>query len=156
MLDELLGARPVEAILAGRARITLGGQDYLLPDLANRPNREWLESIDGRLRGLLEAVDAANDDLPAIMSALQGASEELLDVLIAYDAHGILPAREVLDETATPREILLGVLGVWQAANPLVGIALAGIASGIRSQLPAPTSSSPTPTAGRRATSRKH
>jgi hypothetical protein len=155
VLDSIMGPRPVEAILAGRARVTLAGQEYVLPDLPNRANREWLASLDELVSSSLTGLDNAGDDIPAILVTLKGASEALLDALVAYDKSGVLPSRDVLDDTATPSEILYAVMGVWQAANPLVGIALAGVlpTSTTSSE---PTSSSPTTTATRGRRSRKN
>jgi hypothetical protein len=154
MLDSIIGSRSVEAILAGHCRVVLGGQEYLLPDLPNRANREWLASFSGDLGGLMSSLDANQDNVSAILAALTAASDQVLDLLMSYDRTGVL-AREWVDENATPREIVYAVMGVWQAANPLVGIALSGVIP--TTSIPsAPTSSSSPTTATRGRRSRKN
>jgi hypothetical protein len=154
MLDSIIGSRSVEAILAGHCRVVLGGQEYLLPDLPNRANREWLASFSGDLGGLMSSLDANQDNVTAILAALTSASDQVLDLLMSYDRTGVL-AREWVDENATPREIVYAVMGVWQAANPLVGIALSGAIP--TTSIPSvPTSSSSPTTATRGRRSRKN
>jgi hypothetical protein len=154
MLDSIIGSRSVEAILAGHCRVVLGGQEYLLPDLPNRANREWLASFSGDLGGLMSSLDANQDNVTAILAALTSASDQVLDLLMSYDRTGVL-SREWVDENATPREIVYAVMGVWQAANPLVGIALSGVIP-TTSMPSAPTSSSSPTTATRGRRSRKN
>jgi hypothetical protein len=155
MLDSIIGSRSVEAILAGHCRVVLGGQEYLLPDLPNRANREWLASFSGDLGGLMSSLDANQDNVSAILAALTAASDQVLELLMSYDRTSVLPSREWVDENATPREIVYAVMGVWQAANPLVGIALSGVIP--TSSTPSvPTSSSSPTTATRGRRSRKN
>lgn len=140
MFAGLMPERAVEDILAARVRVSVGGQLYELPVLPRAANRRWKETIEGQLGALLSTLDAT-EDVPTLLAALTAQQDALLDLLISYDQSGVLPSRDVLDETATDADILRAVMEVWRAANPLVGIALAGLASPIASTLPEPTSS---------------
>ena len=146
----LLPERSVEDVLAGRLRLRLGGEWYVLPVLTIGQNREWMESLDAEMQPLLDGAD--DDDLSAIVERMQGLSDRLLEFVYSYDIKGLLPPREAIEPNVYPHEALRAVLEVRLAANPTLGFALAGVVQDIRAGRPAPsppTSSSRRSTAGR-------
>lgn len=164
MLD-LLGAfgqidlaRSAADIVAGRVRLTFGGTTYTLPVRSIRTNREWKESLDGRLAGMLSVLTTASENTTAILLALASATGPMLDALSQYDETHVLPPRDELERLATEMEVVRAVAEVWLAANPLLVMATLGMVN----QTPAATTngssaptSSPRPsTAGRRARSK--
>lgn len=154
-IETLVGARELDAILTGRVTVSLGAKKYALADLPNGPNRRWLEGLDGVWRGLMTALESVEDgDWTGILGAIAPRSYELLEMIVAYDRGvgrdgapirpGVLPPIEELDETATPKEILLAAVGVWQAANPLAVTAIAGTLDVLTGGIPSgATNSSP-------------
>lgn len=114
-----LPTRSAADILAGRIRLVLGGTGYELPVLPRRASREWLAALDGRFAHLARELDQAADDAPRILGLLAGQSGVLLEMLRSYDTSGILPAAEYLDDYASDSEILVAMVEVWRAANPL-------------------------------------
>lgn len=150
-LDRLASLSPVrsaEDILSGRVRLSVGGTFYDVPALPIRKNRLWKESLDAQVAALIGAVDASSADLPAVLALLASASDQLLDLLIAYDDTHALPPREELEEVMTEAELLTAVMEVWAAANPLVGIGLQTLGA---PPTPVPlTSVSSPPTSSRR------
>jgi hypothetical protein len=149
LFPENLPTRSASDILAGRIRVVLGGVGYELPVLPRRASREWLESLDARFAAIAEELDQAADDKPRILALLAGQTTGLLYALRAYDQTGVLPDPAYIDDFATDSEILVAMVEVWRAANPLAATLVAGIpdetTDGIPPGLP---SSSPLPTGG--------
>ncbi len=154
-LTSLLPPRSVEDILFERVRLMIGGKVYDLPALVIEDNEAWKTSVDETLRSLLDALDAADNDVTAIVGALTGEPERLLGLLRSYDKTGILPDDETLRKTMTPIGLFRAVLEVWRAANPLVDIGLLGVTMPLiqPSGSAEPTSSPRRNGAGRRASS---
>lgn len=154
MLESFGPERTVEDVLAGRLRVTLGGETYVLPVRSIASNRRWVESLDAEMIGLLVAVSEAGDDITSIMSGfMQIGAEQLLNLVIAYDETGVLPPREQLEEVVRPHETLMAVMGIRRVQNPLADAGLAAmlnteLIAGM--QLPAPTNSPPTNGTSRR------
>lgn len=119
MMPEVVPTRSAADILAGRVRIALGGTTHELPVLPRGPARRWLEQLDARFATLTASLNAA-PDTPAIMVLLSAETDALYDMLLSYDAGGVLPSRDEIDETATDAQILHAVLEVWRAVHPLV------------------------------------
>lgn len=155
-LTSLLPARSVEDILFERVRLVIGGEVYDLPALVIEENEAWLASVDQTLRSMLDALDAAENDMTQIVHALTGDPDRLLGLLRSYDKRGVLPDSETLRKTMTPIGLFRAVLEVWRAANPLVDIGLLGVTMPVippTSESVAPTSSRRRNGAGRRASS---
>lgn len=159
-LRTLLPERLAEDVLAGRIRLVLGGQDYILPVRTIRENRAWREEMASEL-GLLTGGLAGIDSAPAIMARLAGATDAMQRLLRAYDGGAVLPD---LDDATEP-ELLKAMFAVLAAAYPfaaaitdqlmsqpeLWAMVMAEIRGTASSQ---PTSSPPAPTAGRRGRSK--
>jgi len=149
-----LPTRTAEDILAGRVRVVLGGVQYALPVLPRRRSREWLEALDARFAEIASALDEAADDKPRILALLTTQTTGLLEMLRAYDVTDVLPAPEYLDEFATDSEVLVAMVEVWRAANPLADSLAATADEGTDGTSSALSSSSPPPTGGTRLPSR--
>lgn len=149
----LIPERRPEDILSGVARVTLAGTEYRLPPLFWDANEEWNASLDGRLRGLLGALEAAGDDYGALLTHLTSEPTALLDALVAYDYSGVLPDKATIRASCSINEVLVAVLGVWRAANPLVDAAILGLNEWTASTLSAVLSGLQGPTDGVPATS---
>ncbi len=144
MLDTFGSPRTVEDVLAGRLRVTLGGEVYDLPVRSIASNRRWVESLDAEMGSLLSAINSAGEDYQAIAAALMGiGAEELLDLVIAYDETGVLPPKEVLEETTQPHEALRAVAGIRRVQNPLADAGLAAASSAIAGMSSPALTSSP-------------
>jgi hypothetical protein len=157
------GDRPAADVLARVVRVSLGGTVYELRVRSIRANREWKARLDSEIVTSLHAIDAADDgNVAAVIAALEPYLEPLLDVLLAYDADGVLPSKDaILDiEPDATLEIFVAIREVWRAASPFVGMALAALTSTTpeptTSGSSTPTSTSPRSTAGSRGRSRKN
>jgi hypothetical protein len=149
-----LPERSVEDVLAGRLRIRLGGEWYVLPVLTIGQNREWVESLDAQMQPLLDGAD--DGDLNAVVARMQDLSDRLLEFVWSYDRMGVLPPRETLEPDVYPHEALRAVMEVRLAANPTLGFALPGAIEAMRAESRPPserTSSSRRNTAGPSRTS---
>jgi len=156
-LTSLLPARSIEDILLERVRLVIGGQVYDLPALVIDDNERWKESLQTELTTLLNALDNADNDVSAIVSALTGEPDKLLGLLRSYDKTGVLPDDATMRANLTPIQLFRAVLEVWRAANPLVDIGMLGVAMTTvipsTSESPAPMSSPRRNGAGRRGKS---
>ena len=145
--------RTAEDIFAGRIRVELGPRTYTMPVRSRKANRDWLESLDARTGGTLDALDDLDDE-EQVLRLLSASSEAFLDALVSYDHTHALPSRDAIDDQASDIQITSAIMEVWLAANPpLVALAL-GLAPA-EAPSPTPSPSVPGPTAGPRAPSRK-
>lgn len=145
----LIPERSPTDIAFGVARVILGGQAYHLPALAWRAADEWEAAMYGETRAFITALEDAGDDTTAILARLRSEPERLLDALMAYDTTGVLPSRDVILDTASKSEVLVALLGVWRAANPLVDAGIEAMGTDLTSSLLfALLSTQPVPTAG--------
>jgi hypothetical protein len=153
--------RSAADIVAGRVRLTFGGTTYTLPVRSIKANREWKESLDERLAGLLSVITTAGGDVASVLAMLGTATGPMLDALSEYDHTHVLPPRADLEDLATEMEIVRAIAEVWLAANPLVVIAANQVTKETTttpspaSGSSAPTSSPQPSTAGRRRRSKK-
>jgi hypothetical protein len=139
-------------VFRGIVPIHIGGTRYELAALSMEEDEAWVANLDGSMRHLLEGVRAGAEDSAAIVAVLLSATEQLLDAVYAYDRDGVLPDRATVKAKARAIDALNGALTIWVSTNPTLAAALAmGAAATTSGTLRAPTSSSPTPTAGRRA-----
>lgn len=151
--------RPAEDILGRVVHVTLGGQVYDLPVLTIAGNKRWKAQLDQQMTSLLNGLEGVQDtEATGKLLALLGQQvDDMLDLLYAYDTSGLLPARDVLEETTYESELLTAVREVWQAANPFVVGGIVAMAAALETSAPAssePTSTPPPPTAGRRRASK--
>lgn len=157
-----LAERSVEDVLAGRIRIRLAGETYVLPVLTVGQNADWLASLEAELHPLIEA----EDDLDVVMGLMDTVNDRLLDFVYSYDLRGLLPKQSTIERDVYPYEVLRAVMEVRLAANPTLGFALASVledatkaaakVNEAMAQMPsAPTSSRRRRTAGRSRTSGK-
>jgi hypothetical protein len=156
--------RSVEDVLAGRLRLTLAGQVWVLPVLTVGENEAWMAGLDKRFNPILADVDES--DLVAMLAALQGLDVDLMAFLLDYDKSGVLPRDETFRKSIYPHELFKAVAEVGLAANPTAAFGLAAAVEITRAQggrtreamaaVPSrPTSSSPKRTAGRSRKSSK-
>lgn len=141
--------RSADDIVSRVARVTLGGQEYALRIRSIAANREWRRNLDERTTGLLDKLKDGTSPGQVYM-LLAGRLDDLLDMLLAYDADGVLPTRdeiEAIDPDAS-LEVLAAVQEVWRASNPLVGTALLAMAA---AEASSPATSSPRPPMGSEA-----
>lgn len=153
-----LPERAIEDIVAERVRLTIGGEEYILPAKVVEDNEAWLASLNADFRGLMDALDKAGDDTSTIVALLTRDPDWLIDHLISYDHTGVLPDKATIRKGMTPIKLLMAVGEVWRAANPLVDIAAAALTMDSLMALTGPvasprTGSSRRNTNGRRATS---
>lgn len=154
MLESLIPSRTVEDYVDGRVPIVLADRLYRLRELSMADTDEWATSIDGRLVGLLEKVDALDSGEATLASLFEDArlfDASLFDTLLAYDRDGVLPGKDELVQTVTHTQVLFALLGVWSttksplAAGVMNAVKLALILTG---NAPRPTSSSPETSSG--------
>lgn len=155
-IEEALGPRSLADVFSETVRIRVGQDVYVLPVLPIRENREWKGSMEAVMIGFLADAAREGDDQGAVLTALARDPAPLLDLLVSYDRSGVLPPRDVLEATMTDVGLIVAVMEVWRAANPLVDTGLAWIETGPpdQSDTPEPMSGPPPTTDGRPDASR--
>lgn len=145
--------RDPEDVLAGVVRVSLGGVGYVLPVRSIRANREWKSALEAGTAAVAQRLVEAGGDLPAVLEAAEEGIEPLIDALVSY-APSVL-SKDVIEsiEPDASMDVIAALSEVWRAASPLV-------VSLLRSTMveypdsSTPSSTSPTPTAGRRRKSK--
>lgn len=156
ILRQFLPERSSEDILAGRVRLSLGGEDFILPVRTIRENRLWKELMRQELDELLGGFSDLSTT-GEILARVSAATDAQIALVRAYDSGGILPDLEDVTEP----ELMRATFAVLAAAFPLaatlldqlldqpelVRLVLAEIRTGGSSE---PTNSSPKRMAGAR------
>jgi hypothetical protein len=121
-VGSILPPRSIEDLLGERVRLVIGGQEFVLPVPVISVAERWKADLDATMTRLLDG--ASSDDPGATLDALASDAGPFLDLLASFDVDGVLPTADVIRETTTPLGLLLAVLEVWRAVNPLVDIGL--------------------------------
>ena len=129
-LSNLLPERSAQDILAGEVHLRLGGHSYTLPVLSIAATRRWQATLEGSLATLFDTIEGSGDDLSAVMTALTGATPQMLDAVYAYDTSNVLPPREALEEEATNTDVMVASFTLWVVANPFALVAVSAMRSG--------------------------
>ena len=163
--------RPDELQVARQIPVELGGQGFTLSVLPIARNREWTALFASEIRAKLGEIPPL-ESADQVATMLAAAAEQMMDLLIAYDAAGSqrLPEREWIDTNATDREVYEALKRVTAAAYPFgvdlrvlvpefVPMLMQSISRGVqaaalRMASSQPTSSSQPSTAGRRRKSK--
>lgn len=159
MIDIFSAERPAEDVLGRVVRITLGGTEYELTVLTIAGNKRWKATLDSRLTSVLDGLEASDNSI-AVFAVLETQVDAMVDLLVDYDTDsgnrpGVLPARDVIEETTYEHELLTAVREVWRAANPFVLASLAAATAALQvSDSSEPTNSSRPRTAGSRKRSK--
>ena len=154
-------SRSTADVLAGRMRVTLAGQQYVMPVLTIGQNRDWMESLETDLQPLLDRAESVEEAV-AVMTEF---SDRLLPFVRSYDVTGVLPPPGDWERDIYPHELLRAVMEVRLAADPMTSYAVAALSeemlrpTSVGTMTPPPdtgnTSSSRRPTAGRRRKSKR-
>lgn len=106
--------RAIRDVLEGRVRITLAGQEYVLPVLTIGQNADWRAELSAEFDPIL----AAEDDLDKVMKLLEAFSDRLLDFVRSYDVTNVLPPPGKWERDIYPHELLRAVMEVRLATDP--------------------------------------
>jgi hypothetical protein len=118
MVAELSPAEE-EALLARIGiPITLGGIAKRVPPLTMDRARVWRQLLAERVGLAIGAIVASPDDWASLVAALAGASDQHVDLLLAYDERAALGGREWIESHGTPREIYEALKAVLAEAFP--------------------------------------
>lgn len=160
---ETTSGRPAGDILSRTVRVRLGGVEYPLRVLFIAGNERWRAYQDERTSAWVEDLASKGNDTEAITAAFATETDMWLDLLYAYDTdcgkrEGVLPPRDQLKESIFEDEPELAIREVVKAANPKATAAVERLVTAAlqTSDSSQPTSTSPTPTAGRSKRSAKH
>lgn len=160
MLNTLENGRPAGDLLSRVVRVTLSGQEFVLPVRSIRFNREWKQQLDTSTAHSVDALRNAGDDWEKLLTQLARDVDPFIDLLASY-APEVL-SRETI-ETIEPDpslDVIAACREVWLAASPLVDMGLKALTDDLTPAAPSPGSrptSSPRPsTAGSRKRSRKN
>lgn len=142
--------RPDDQVAGGFIAMRLGGNEYQVPVLPIRHNREWTQRYSVILTSIVDGVGQPKT-LQDVAEAVNSYSTTFMDVLIDYDRTNVLPDREWIDTHATDGEVYTAMQQVTNAAFPLgsnlLELALMQAAQKVRSSLRSTSGSRP-PTAG--------
>lgn len=117
-MDTVRSPRPEHEVLAAAPiAVTLGGRERLLPPLSIRANRAWKAEV-AKAIGVAWAAFGSADDYGAIVGLVSGLTDEMVDLLVAYDVSGALGGREWLEDNATDAEVYAAMKEILAVAYP--------------------------------------
>jgi hypothetical protein len=108
MTDELTNGQTKVDILTRRGvPLELGDRQFRVRPRTMKRDREWLADVTRRITGRVMPFMAkdAEWDVPTIIGALGNSSDDMLDLIIAYDETDQLPPREWIEEHAETAQI---------------------------------------------------
>lgn len=136
-------------IFRGITPITLGGVRFELPAGSIERDERWVATVDHAFSGMMEAARIAEDDTTSILKVMQASTDMLLDLLLDYDAEGVLPDRDTIRRIGRSHELVRAVFTLWIAANPTLAVAVMDAGTALMlSTSPEPTSGSQPSTDG--------
>lgn len=119
--------------------VVWGGQRKELPTLKRAAAREWREKLAAALREV-GAISLTDIDAVAVAGSL--VSDRLLDLVMAYDATGVLGTREWIDENVEDGEVYAAFRAILDVVFPFVADARSALAELRRLLSGPPTSTS--------------
>jgi hypothetical protein len=116
-----LEPRSEEDVLANAGlAVTVGGVRKSIRALPIKANRDWKELLAERARHLIDGIPVESDDWGAVIQAVSGSTELMLELVLAYDRDAALGGREWLESHATDAEIYAAFKTVMVAAFPFL------------------------------------
>lgn len=120
-IDTRNGQSEADVLLGTGFPVALGGRTFRVRPRTMRGDREWLELVQSRLRARFAAVSVL-DSVGAVVAALADATEDMVDLILAYDQFAVLPPREWVEANAASREVTTAFGVVLEEAYPPFGI----------------------------------
>lgn len=102
--------------------LTLGFEVFKVRPLSMNHRAKWMETVEQAIGEKFTSVEEI-ENIAAVLGYLGQFSEMLLDLVIAYDELGTLPAKDWLLENATDEEVKEALIFLVVKANPLVDVA---------------------------------
>lgn len=115
------GRSEAEILSRSGLPVILGGREWPVRPRTIAANRLWQDQVREAVAekfGALENVD----DLDGLYAYLGGATDTLLDLVIAYDDAGVLPERPWILENATDHEVLEALLVLMEQSFPFFDV----------------------------------
>lgn len=130
--------------------VVLGGVAKRVPPLTIGANRRWKELVVATVREQTGASLASLNDWNTVAALLVGATDMLLDLLLAYDETSALGGREWIEAHATDEEVYAAFKVVATAAFPFARDAgrFPSLIAEVLKAVPASSTSSPSPSGG--------
>lgn len=135
--------RTPEDVLAGVLRVSIAGQERLVPTLTIAETREWQATLGRGPEGFTIPVNDA-DWTAALVSRFSGLTlDTILDMVTSYDHTSVLGGRAYLETKADPDQLYQAAMLMVGVAFPFVGnlpLFLAALVLQPRSTRPSSTS----------------
>jgi hypothetical protein len=152
MIDEAVPKRTAEDVAGGILRVTIDGNEKILPILRIRAEREWKAGLRQVFSRKLPDID---EDKPVGVERIGEFSnltvDAILDVVTAYDTTNALGGREYLEDHALQAELTEVLRLIWAVVFPFTKAPpLTGPANGVPA--PAESSTGSSSTSGRSPT----
>ena len=115
------GQTEYEILTRAGIPLVLGEKEWRVRPRVMQGDREWLADVQVRLMRRFGTLDSA-DSIPGIIAALGDATEDMVDLILAYDETSGLPPREWIEGNAHTREVTMAFTVLLEEAYPPFGI----------------------------------
>jgi hypothetical protein len=105
--------RPADDVAAGIIRVTIDGQEFALPVLRIKAEREWKAGLREMFGRQLGQEDGQPVGLERLGEFSNLAVDTALDLVASYDRSKVFGGREWLEEHAYQRELFMVLREIW-------------------------------------------
>jgi hypothetical protein len=119
--DTRNGQSDVDILVATGIPLVLGARVWLVRPRTMKQDRAWLALVQERIARRIEGLDATQS-VPGLIASLGEATDDMLDLILAYDTTGTLD-REWIEENVYTPEITRAFTVLVEEAYPPFGIA---------------------------------
>jgi hypothetical protein len=105
--------RPADDVAAGVIRVTIDGQEFVLPVLRIKAEREWKAGLREMFGRQLAGQDGETVGLERLGEFSNLAVDTALDLVASYDRSGIFGGRDWLEEHAYQAELFAVLREIW-------------------------------------------
>lgn len=121
MIENRNGQSDVDILVATGVQVVLGGRPWLVRPRTMKQDREWLALVQQRIERRIEGLDAT-ESVPGLIASLGEATDDMLELIFAYDTTGVLDRAWIEENVYTP-EITRAFTVLVEEAYPPFGIA---------------------------------
>lgn len=110
-----------DGLWANPVSFLLGGRPAMVRPLTMRESRAWKALLAEKLSATVASIVASAESWETTLNAFSGMTDEMLELLLAFDLDHTLGSKDDVEELATPAEITRAFTEVVQTAFPLPG-----------------------------------
>lgn len=117
MTGDVNGQSQYDLLLRIGIPLRLGEHEYRVRPRTMKRSREWLGQVTERIQTKVAGFDQVNS-IGDVIATLGDATDDMLDLILAYDETSQLPDRGTLDDAAYPSQVTQAFTVLLEEAYP--------------------------------------